>query len=175
MNLKDFKLKMPDIFKTVKKDARKVLSQDKNFSGRGTHRAGLSLGLVDMGMYQGGFIGGMHFHPGTEIVMNRSPLRIILETQPYEIVWAYTYHILLNLYLKSLGVIDEWQCRELTLKVSKEIFKKADHPTIIMAEKGIGTFISDLKITYIPPDRRPDGMLIEYIVGFDEESQTYFS
>ncbi len=58
---------------------------------------------------------------------------------------------------------------------SKQIFKKADHPAIIMALNGIGYFIPDLNITYIPPDRRPDGMPIEFVSGFDSESQSYYS
>ena len=166
MNLSEFMKEIPIIFEKVKNDVRGDL---------GRHRSGLALGLVDMGMNRGGFIGGVHFHPGTDIVMNKSPLRIMLESQPYEIGWAYTYHILLSLYLKSLGVIDEQICREVTLKISKEIFNEADHPAIIMAVNGIGFFIPNLKIIYIPPDRRPDGMPIEYINGFDKESQSYFS
>ncbi len=166
MNLAEFKKKIPIIFEKVKNDVKEILSRDYTFTGRGVHRAGLALGLADMGMNQGGFIGGMYFHPGTDIVMNKSPLRIMLKSQPYKIVWAYTYHILLSLYLKSLGVIDERQCKQDTLRVSKEIFKEADHPTIIMAVNGIGFFIPNLKITYIPPDRKPDGMPIEYITGF---------
>ncbi|GAH52249.1 unnamed protein product, partial [marine sediment metagenome] len=129
MNLSELKKEMPEIFESVKKDVRKIL---------GRHRAGLSLGLVEMGMFRGGFIGGMHFHPGTEIVMNKSPLKIILDSQPYEIVWAYTYHILLHEYIHSLGIIDEWQCRAITLNISEEIFKEADHPAIILAKNGIG-------------------------------------
>ncbi|MFW9900647.1 MAG: hypothetical protein ACFFDY_05100, partial [Candidatus Thorarchaeota archaeon] len=85
MNLQDLKKQIPTIFKRVKSDVRKVY---------GRHRAGLSLGLVEMGMFRGGFIGGMHFAPGTDIVMNKTPLKIILKEQSYEIVWAYTYHIL---------------------------------------------------------------------------------
>ena len=181
MNLTDLKKEMPKIFKKVRKDVRQVL---------GRHRAGLSLGLVDMGMHQGGFIGGMHFSPGTDIVMNKTPLRVILDSQPYEIVWSYTYHILLHEYLHSLRfikmvtpegeeIIDsldkEGLCRHVTYKVSKQIFKKADHPAIIMALNGIGYFIPNLKINYIPPDRRPDGMPIEYISDFDEDSQDYYS
>ncbi|MFW9880810.1 MAG: hypothetical protein ACFFG0_47720, partial [Candidatus Thorarchaeota archaeon] len=68
---------MPEIFERVKKDVRRVT---------GRQRAGLTLGLVEMGMYRGGFIGGMHFSPGTDIVMNKTPLKILLEQQPYEIV-----------------------------------------------------------------------------------------
>jgi hypothetical protein len=166
MNLKDLKQKMPEIFETVKKDVRKIL---------GRHRAGLSLGLAEMGMFQGGFIGGMHFHPGTEIVMNTSPLKIILETQPDDISWAYTYHILLHEYIHSLGIIDERQCRAITLNISEETFKDIDHPALILAKNGIGVFIPNLKIRYVPPERRPDGMAIEYVYGFDRESQSYFS
>ncbi|MFX0156287.1 MAG: hypothetical protein ACFE9Q_17325, partial [Candidatus Hodarchaeota archaeon] len=94
MNLQDLKEQIPRIFKQVKNDVKEVY---------GRHRAGLSLGLVEMGMYRGGFIGGMHFPPGTDIVMNKTPLKIILKEQPYEIVWAYTYHILLHEYIHSLG------------------------------------------------------------------------
>jgi hypothetical protein len=166
MNLAEFKTRIPKIFEKVKEDVKSVLDR---------HRAGIRLGLVDMGVARGKIICGLHFHPGTDIIMNKSPLRIILKSQPYEIVWAYTYHILLGLYLKSLGVIDERQCRLDTLKVSKEIFKKADHPAIIIAENGIGYFIPNLKITNIHPDRRPDGMPIEYLNGFDSESQSYYS
>jgi len=166
MNLQELKKQMPNIFEKVKKDVRKVI---------GRHRAGLSLGLVEMGMYRGGFIGGMHFYPGTEIVMNKTPLIVILQSQPYEIVWAYTYHILLHEYVHSLGIIDEQQCRTVTLKISEEIFRAADHPAINLAKNGIGTYIPHLKILYLPPEQKPDGISIEYIYGFDRESQSYFS
>ena len=181
MNLNDLKKQMPEIFKKVRKDVKKVLNR---------HRAGLSLGLVEMGIYQGGFIGGMHFAPGTDIVMNKTPLKLILSTQPYEIVWAYVYHILLHEYIHSLGILNrkhpdgeyieidllnEQNCRLVTLAVSKEIFKEADHPAIIIAERGIGAFIPNLKITYIPPEMRPDGLPIEYITDFDTDSMTYYS
>ena len=166
MNLHDLKKLMPEIFEKVKKDVRKVYRR---------HRAGLSLGLVDMGMFQQGFIGGMHFHPGTEIVMNKTPLKLILETQPPEIVWAYTYHILLHEYVHSLGVINEPQCREVTLKITEDVFEDPYHPTVILAKKGIGAYLPDLKMVYIPPEQKPEGMIIEYVYGFDRESQTYFS
>jgi hypothetical protein len=166
MDLRDLKKIMPDIFEKVKRDVSKVYKR---------HRAGLSLGLVEMGMFQQGFIGGMHFHPGTEIVMNKTPLKIILETQPYEVVWAYTYHILLHEYIHSLGVIDERRCRDITIKITEEIFKEADHPAVILAKNGIGTYLPDLKLVYIPPEQKPDGIPIEYVYGFDQESQTYFS
>lgn len=166
MNLQDLKVEMPEIFEKVKKDVKSVL---------GLHRAGLSLGLVEMGMFREGFIGGMHFYPGTEIVMNKSPLKVILKSQPSEIVRAYTYHILLHEYIHSLGIINEYQCREITLKVTEQIFTDGNHPALIIAKNGIGTFIPKLNLFYLPPEQKPEGILIEYIHGFDRESQTYFS
>ncbi len=157
---------MPEIFEKVKKDVKRTV---------GRHRAGISLGLVEMGMFQGKFVGGMHFPPGTDIVMNKTPLKVILEEQPYEIVWAYTYHILLHEYVHSLGVWDEYQCREITRRITEEVFKEADHPALILAKKGIGTYFPNLNLIYRPPEKRPDGISIEYITGFDKNSYEYYS
>jgi hypothetical protein len=165
MNLQELKKLMPNIFEQVKKDVRKVY---------GRHRAGLSLGLVEMGMYRGGFIGGMHFSPGTDIVMNKTPLKLILKEQPYEIVWAYTYHILLHEYIHSLGVLNEQQCRTITLRISEEIFKENNHPAIILAKNGIGTYFPNLPLIYAPPDLKPN-VPIEYISNFDQGSYDYIS
>ena len=165
MNLRELKRIMPEIFEQVKRNVRSVM---------GRHRAGLSLGLIEMGMYRGGFIGGMHFYPGTDIVMNKTPLKIILKEQPYEIVWAYTYHILLHEYVHSLGIINEQQCQAITLKISEEIFNDSD-PALIFAKRGIGAYFKDLNILYAPPDLNRQGFSIEYVSGFDRESQTYFS
>jgi len=157
---------MPKIFEKVKKDVKQTM---------GRHRAGLSLGLAEMGMFQGGFVGGMHFPPGTDIVMNKTPLKVILEEQPYEIVWAYTYHILLHEYIHALGVWDEFQCREITRRITEEIFKEADHPALVLANKGIGAYFPNLNLIYRLPERRPDGISIEYVTGFDRESYSYYS
>ncbi|MFW9823403.1 MAG: hypothetical protein ACFFE4_10735 [Candidatus Thorarchaeota archaeon] len=166
INLEELKNEIPHIFVKVKRDVRKVT---------GRHRAGLSLGLVEMGMYQGGFIGGMHFAPGTDIVMNKTPLKILLEQQTDEIIWAYTYHILLHEYIHSLGELDERKCRIITLAVSEEIFKETSHPAVILANNGIGTYFPNLKLIYSPPDLKPDGIPIEYIKYFDKESYEHYS
>jgi len=166
MDLKELKKIMPKIFAKVKKDVKGVY---------GRHRAGLSLGLVEMGMNRGGFIGGMHFYPGTDIVMNVTPLKIILKEQPFEIVWAYTYHILLHEYVHSLGILNEKQCRIITLNISEEIFMDSNHPAIILAKSGIGTYFPNINLIYAPPDLKPDGIPIEYVYEFDRESYDYYS
>ncbi|NHJ20198.1 MAG: hypothetical protein EAX91_04580 [Candidatus Lokiarchaeota archaeon] len=166
MNLTELKSKIPEIFEEVKKDVKSVL---------GRHRAGLSLGFADMGITPTNIVGGMYLYPGTEIVLNITPLEIMLKSQSYDIVWAYMYHLLLNLYLKSLGILDEIECKHLTSYVSKEIFKKADHPAIIMAEKGFGYYIPNNKIIYMPPASKPDGISTEYKKCLNKESKDYFS
>lgn len=171
MKLVDLKKEMPDIFERVRKDVKKTLRR---------HRTGLSLGLIEMGMYNGGFIGGMHFPPGTDIVLNKTPLKVILKEQSDEIAWAYTYHILLHEYIHSLGIWDEHLCRAITLRVSEEVFRDAgagaEHPAIILAKKGIGSYFTNLPLIYKPPELRFDGSLsIEYVSGFDKESYSYYS
>lgn len=166
MDLEHLKKEIPKIFERVRKDVRRIY---------GRRRAGLSLGLVEMGMYKGAFIGGMHFPPGTDIVMNTTPLKILIEEQPVEIVRAYTYHILLHEYIHSLGVWDENQCRYLTRKITEEIFNDPNDPAVVLARKGIGSFFPDLPLIYAPPQMRPEGIPIEYIKQFDRDSFEYYS
>ncbi|MFX1269510.1 MAG: hypothetical protein ACFFAK_16235, partial [Promethearchaeota archaeon] len=148
-----------------KNDVRRVI---------GKQRAGLRLGLAEMGMYHGGFIGGVHFAPGTEILINKTPLKLLIEHQPYEIVWVYTYHILLDMYIHSLGVLNEQQRRELTLRITEKVFKEENHSAVILARNGIGSFFPNLKLIYAPPDLRPDGIAIEYICNDYNESYNYY-
>lgn len=166
MDLYELKSQIPSIFEKVRRDVKKVYKR---------RRAGLSLGLVDLGISQGGFVGGLHFHPGTDIIMNVSPLKLIIETQPYEIVWAYTYHILLHEYIHSLGILDERRCRILTLKLTEEIFSDSDHPAVILAKNGIGSYIPTMELRYLPPEQKPEGIKIEYLPGFDRESYEFYS
>ena len=96
--------------------------------------------------------------------------------QPDEIVWAYTYHILLHEYLHSLGFLNERQCRMITHEISKNVFKDPKHPAVVLATKGIGAFFPNLHLIYAPPgyDLRK-GLRIERVKDFDREShQSYF-
>ena len=157
---------MPVIFEQVKKDVRKIT---------GKKRAGIALGLLEMGIGRKGFIGGYHFSPGTDIVMNTTPLKILLAQQPYEIIWAYTYHILLHEYIHTLGALNEMQCRAITLRISEAIFIEDDHPAIILAKRGIGTYFPNLDLIPAPLGFKPNKKEIEYIYGFDRGSYEYYS
>ena len=127
-----------------------------------------------MGMYQGGFIGGMHFPPGTDIIINKTPLKLLIEQKPYDIVRAYTYHILLYLYVHALGYLKKDKCREITLRITEKVYTKY-HPAVIMAKKGIGAYFPNLNLIYAPDNLRSDRIRIEYINKFDKESYEYYS
>ena len=167
MNLTELKEEIPDIFEKVKEDVRKIT---------GRHRAGLSLKLAEMGKFRGGFIGGMHFYPGTEIYMNLSPLKAMFKKQKsYEIIWAYTYHILLHEYIHSLGIINEEACRTNTQYISEQIFKNENHWALKIARDGLTIAFPELNIKIDDQDWHLEGMPPEYVKNFDRESQTYFS
>jgi hypothetical protein len=71
-------------------------------------------------------------------------------------------------------VLIERQCREITLRITEKVFKEENHPAVILARKGIGTFFPNLQLIYAPPDLRPDGIPIEYI-SIDMESYEHYS
>ena len=60
------------------------------------------------------------------------------------------------------------------LNVSEKIFKEADHPTVLLARNGIGTYFPNLPLIYAPSDLSLD-VPIEYIINFDQESYDYYS
>ncbi len=157
---------MPDVFEKVKRDVENNI---------GRHRAGLSLGLVSMGMYKGSFIGGMFFSGGTMILMNIDPLLVLLKEQQDEVILAYIYHILLHEYLHSLGFLNERQCQQITLEITKQVFKDSKHPAVVLAFKGIGAFFPNLHLIYAPPNYDPQkGWQKDRVKEFDKESFRYF-
>ena len=58
----------PDLFEVVKR-----IVEDK----LGSHRAGLMLGLTDLGMGPNGFIGAFFVMGSNAIVINRQPLNLV--------------------------------------------------------------------------------------------------
>lgn len=165
MQMDQLRKKLPDIFEQVKKDVWQEMRQ---------RRAGLVLGLVDMGMFRGGFIGGMFFAGGTMILMNTTPLRIILENYPDEVVLAYSYHILLHEYIHSLGYMSEVQTRALSLQISRKTYKDPENPAVIIAERGIGAYFPNIPLIYAPDEYQPSGLRIDVVKEFDRGSKTYY-
>jgi len=152
---------LPDIFELVK--AAVVDTLDRS-------RAGLMLGLADLGNHPNGFFGGF-FYVGTNIiVMNRVPLKRIKQTQP-ELYKPYVFHVLLHEYLHTLNYLDEGGVRQMALRISRQLFGEEHLTTRIAAD--VKKFFPELvypRLTWQPKD-----LNIKLVEGFDRSSVNYIS
>jgi hypothetical protein len=107
---------IPDIFELVKESVWKSVRRS---------RAGLELGLAEMGNQQGGLLGAYYVSGSNIIMMNETPLKRIQETNP-ELLTPYIFSVLLHEYLHSLGYFDETEVRRMTHEISCDIFGKGN-------------------------------------------------
>ncbi|MFX0163458.1 MAG: hypothetical protein ACFE68_09060 [Candidatus Hodarchaeota archaeon] len=153
---------LSDIFELVKRGVRKVL---------GYGRAGLNLGLMDLGAPQGGFIGAFYPVGSNIIVMNKTPLRRIRETNPI-LYKPYCFHVLLHEYVHSLGMTDEQITRKMAYEISHKLFGK-NHIATKMA-KNIIKYLPNLiypDASWTPPTMGP----LELVENFDRSNIKYYS
>ena len=101
-----------DTFELVKDAVRR---------NEGRSRAGLMLGLQELGATQNGFIGAYYQVTSNIIVMNKTPIRRIIETNP-KLLEPYSFHVLLHEYIHSLGFLDEEITKEKTYEITKKYF-----------------------------------------------------
>jgi len=101
------------IFELIKEMVKKQL---------GLHRAGLMLGLSDLGIQHNHLVGAVYPFGSNIIIINTSPLRRIRK----ELFKPYVLVILLHEYLHTLGFRDEEEVQELTYIISTNVFGK-DH------------------------------------------------
>jgi hypothetical protein len=151
---KDFRA----IFTVVKKSVKAVL---------GMRRVGLILYLADLPVR----VGAYHGVGTNAIVMNRTLLELIENAAgSRREVNAFVYSILLHEYLHSLGFLDEREVRELTYRVTREIFGE-DHITTGMATLGPWAYFGRL-----PQQRRATHQRgTEVIRDFEEPDHRYIS
>lgn len=148
---------LADIFELVKAVVRK---------NTGKERAGLMLGLANLGGGPQGFVGAFFPIATNIIVMNSLPLKRIKETDP-ALYKPYVFHILLHEYLHTLGVIDEAATRTKTYEISAAAFGN-DHP--------VAQFAADLsrfvpKLVYPHYGWQPqEEYELELVKGFDRSS-----
>jgi hypothetical protein len=105
---------IPDIFELVKNIVWKTIKRS---------RAGLELGLVEMGNAPEGLLGAYYASGSNMIIMNETPLKRIQETSP-KLLKPYIFSILLHEYLHSLGYMDEKYVRNLTYEICCKLFGK---------------------------------------------------
>lgn len=150
---------IPDIFELVKTVVYEIT---------GRSRAGLMLGLADLGNQPGGFFGGF-FYVGTNIIiMNRIPFLRIKETTP-NLFNPYVFHVLLHEYLHSLGYLDEDDVRIRAANISEKAFGTEHVATRIAADTN--HFFPNLVFPNV--SWQPEDMKITLVEGFDRGSVNY--
>ena len=155
---------LAEIFELVKQSVKSVLNK---------HRAGLMLGLANLGMRRGSFVGAFHPLGSNIIVMNRAPFDVALRTTDKSVFNAYCFHLLLHEYLHALGYVDEEQVRDLVHEVCNLTLGK-DNPATVMAERGIAFYFP--KVTYFSQKIPiPRDLQIELIKDFDKSSTGYIN
>ena len=128
---------IPDIFELVKEVVWKTIKRS---------RAGLGLGLIEMGNRLEGFLGAFYITGSNIIVMNETPLKRIQETNP-DLLVPYIFSVLLHEYLHSLGFFDERMVRDLTTDICSKTF----------SERSIVTRISKDMKKFFPNFIYPEG------------------
>ncbi|MBU0497992.1 MAG: hypothetical protein KKC68_02555 [Candidatus Thermoplasmatota archaeon] len=134
-------------------------------------RAGLMLGLQELGATQQGFIGAYFPVSSNIIVINKTPLRRIIETKP-ALLQPYGFHVLLHEYIHSLGFLDEQTTQQKTYEISKHHF--GENHIITLFSTDIRQFIPNL--TYPIYGWKPQNAFppIEIIQGFDRSHTDYY-
>jgi hypothetical protein len=149
---------IPDIFEIVKEAVWK--SKRKS-------RAGLELGLVELGNQPGGLLGAYYVTGSNMIIMNETPLKRIQETNP-ELLSPYIFSILLHEYLHSLGFFDEKVVKDTTHEICCEIFGSRSVIAAIAAD------MSKFFPYIIYPEGAPKiDAPVKKVQGFDRSSICY--
>ena len=155
---KEIKDQLINTFEEVKETVRK--SEKRS-------RAGLMLGLQELGSSLDGFIGAYFPVSSNIIVINKSPLRRIIDTNP-ELLKPYGFHLLLHEYIHSLGFLDEQITRKKTYEISKKHF--GEKHTTTQLSINMRRFFPNLVYPiygWIPLKNIPP---IEIIQGFDKSN-----
>ena len=155
---KEIKDQLINTFEEVKETVRK--SEKRS-------RAGLMLGLQELGSSLDGFIGAYFPVSSNIIVINKSPLRRIIDTNP-ELLKPYGFHLLLHEYIHSLGFLDEQITRKKTYEISKKHF--GEKHTATQLSINMRRFFPNLVYPiygWIPLKNIPP---IEIIQGFDKSN-----
>jgi hypothetical protein len=130
----------------------------------GLSRAGLMLGLQELGSSIEGFIGAYFPVSSNIIVVNRTPIRRITETKP-ELLKPYGFNVLLHEYIHSLGFLNEEFTKQKTYEITKKYYGEKHVATKLSTD--IKRFFPNLVYPiqgWLPPD---ETQTIKLIKGFD--------
>lgn len=124
------------------------------------------LGLQELDSHANGFIGAYYPVDSNIIVVNRTPLRRIRETEP-RLIRHYSFHILLHEYIHALGVLDENLTKWKTYEISRNCF--GEKHAVTEFSTNIEKFFPNLVYPFYgwqPEEASP----IELVKGFDKSS-----
>jgi hypothetical protein len=154
-----------DLIETFE-DVKKAVQQNE-----GRSRGGLMLGLQEIGATLDGFIGAYYPVASNIIIVNKTPLRRILETNK-ALLKPYIFHLLLHEYIHSLGYCDEATTEKKTYEISKKQF--GENHIITQFSKNIKKFFPNLvyPIQGILPFKEIPS--IELVKGFDFSSTSSY-
>lgn len=148
-----------EIFELVKDAVRAVLNRE---------RAGLMLGLSDLGITQQGFVGGFHQAGSNAIILNSSVLKRISRARP-EFLKPYSFSVILHEYLHTLGIMDEARTRILTFKICQDMFGES-HPVTRISEDFNGV-AKEIVLKGGPEE--PASTDISFVDRLDDEEMGY--
>jgi hypothetical protein len=150
---------IPEVFEVVKYAVRKVLNRE---------RAGLMVATADIGNMPGGFLGGYYVVATNAIVVNRTPLRRIQETDPALYI-PWLFGLLLHEYLHTLGILDEREVRKVTNHVAIESLG-GEHPATKMAANPM-EYLGNLAWPHVY--FAPRDVPFEIVKGVDKDATSY--
>lgn len=145
--------------------------------GLGRSRAGIMLGLAELGLSPGGFLGGYFVAGSNAIVLNRDVLAYVKRNEPAHHN-AYAFHVLLHEYLHTLGYFDEGEVRRVALELSREGLGEA-HPATLIASAMTGRGAPGApelfrRLVFPRYGAVPPGdPHIEIVKGFDPDASPY--
>lgn len=151
---------LPEIFEVVKEAVRCTT---------GMSRAGLMLGLADLGGNPMHMVGGLYPSATNIIVMNRAPMAFLAKDQ--ERYRAYCFHILLHEYLHSLGFMDEAEVRRRTYQISRAVLGEGHMATMMAMD--LSRFLPN--VSYGAPKDTDGELDIELVSDFDRSNCGYFA
>lgn len=149
-----------DIFEVVKEAVEKTL---------GKSRAGLMLGLADLGGSSQSYLGAYYPVASNIIVMNSFPLKSLSHSNK-QLLKPYVFMVLAHEYIHSLDFLDEQLTRDLTHKTCMQTL--GDKHVATQMAKDITQFLPALSFAGVGwfPDKPPE---IKIISGFDKGHLTY--
>ena len=157
-NNREVKKSLVDSFELVK---------DAVLKNEGRSRAGLMLGLQELGASLSGFIGAYYQIASNIIVVNATPLRRIIETNP-QLLKPYGFHVLLHEYIHSLGFLDEDFTKQKTYEITSKYFGEEHIATKLSTN--MNHFFPNLVYPiqgWLPPKGSSQIMLVK---GFDRSN-----